>query len=70
MENNLNKEDVDSTSKILSDNERNRQFKESIIKQGEKAYEQSRAIHSYADELLKENRKLREEYLEIKKKNS
>ena len=70
MENNLNKKDVDSSSRILLDNERNRQFKESIFEQEKKADERLRVIHSYVDELLKENRMLREEYLETKKKNS
>ena len=67
MENNLKKKDVDSASRILSDNERNRQFKESIFEQEKKADEQLRAIHSYSNELIKENRMLREEYLEKKK---
>ena len=67
MENNLKKKDVDSASSILSDNERNRQFKESIFEQEKKADEQLGAIHSYSNELIEENRMLREEYLEIKK---
>lgn len=55
MENNLNQKDVDSASRILSDNKRNRKFKESIFEQEKKADEQLRAIHSYVDVLLKEN---------------
>lgn len=70
MENNLNKKDVDSSSRILSDKERNRQFKESIFEREKKADEQLRAIHSYVDVFLKENRMLSKEYIEIKKKNS